>query len=198
MERTLPNKNSRLPTRSELLNTFIPTLQRVCNTIFEAKLFTAAFILAFHAMLRIGEITLFKGNIATSTDLWHFTATSWNSAINPTFLIWTNWASEHALIHIQASNCVTCNSAALHNYVQIRTAKSGPLFILLKAIHWLVINFFTILKLSLNIMAVDSSNYNSYSFRMGAATAFALQGVDSDTIQGSGRWRSNAFHTYIR
>lgn len=142
MERTLPNKNSRLPTRSELLNTFIPTLQRVCNTIFEAKLFTAAFILAFHAMLRIGEITLFKGNIATSTDLWHFTATSWNSAINPTFLIWTNRASEHALIHIQASNCVTCNSAALHNYVQIRTAKASPLFILLKAIHWLVINFF--------------------------------------------------------
>lgn len=69
MERTLPNKNSRLPTRSELLNTFIPTLQRVCDTIFEVKLFTAAFILAFHAMLRIGEITLFKGNIATSTDL---------------------------------------------------------------------------------------------------------------------------------
>lgn len=69
MERTLPNKNSRLPITPELLNTLIPTMLRVCNTIYEAKLFTAAFILAFHAMLRIGEITLFKGNIATSTVL---------------------------------------------------------------------------------------------------------------------------------
>lgn len=64
--KTLHNKDPRLPITLELLNTIIPTLQTVCNTIFEAKLLIVAFTLALQALLRIGEITLSKGNTAAS------------------------------------------------------------------------------------------------------------------------------------
>lgn len=47
-------------------------------------------------------------------------------------------------------------------------------------------------------MGVDSFNYNYHSFRIGASTTLAVQGVNNDTIQGSGRWRYNTFRTYIR
>lgn len=46
----------------DLLNKIMPTLQTVCNTVYETKQFTAAFTKAFHALLRIGEFTVSKGN----------------------------------------------------------------------------------------------------------------------------------------
>lgn len=42
----------------DLLNKIMPTLQTVCNTVYETKQFTKA----FHALLRIGEFTVSKGN----------------------------------------------------------------------------------------------------------------------------------------
>lgn len=60
MQRTLPNKDSRLPNTYKLLHTIIPTLQTVCNTIFKAKLLSAASILTFHALVRISEITVLR------------------------------------------------------------------------------------------------------------------------------------------
>lgn len=46
----------------DLLNKIMPTLQTACNTVYETKQFTAAFTKAFHALLRIGEFTVSKGN----------------------------------------------------------------------------------------------------------------------------------------
>lgn len=70
MQRTTLHKDTRLPITLQLLNKIIPTLQTVCNTIYETKLFTAAFTLAFHALLRIGEFIVYKGN--TPATIIHF------------------------------------------------------------------------------------------------------------------------------
>lgn len=62
MQRTTLRKDTRLLITLELLNKIIPTLQTICNTAYETKLFAAAFTLAFHALWRLGEFKLSKGN----------------------------------------------------------------------------------------------------------------------------------------
>lgn len=62
MLRTTLDKNTPLPITLDLLNLTIPALQTGCNTVYETKLFIATFTLAFHALLRIGEFTVSKGN----------------------------------------------------------------------------------------------------------------------------------------
>lgn len=196
MQRTLPNKDSRLPITLELLNTILPTLQTVCNTIFESKLLTAAFPLAFYALLRIGEITLSKGNTAASILQFHDISLQ-QAEIQLTIRhSKTDQLGIGTILRIPASKGMAC---PLHYVLCTIIYRS----LQLKLVHCSFIlktryQFITILKRCLDVMGVDRSNYNSYSFRIGLATTLALQGVDYNTIQGSGRWCSNAFRTYIR
>ena len=41
-------------------------------------------------------------------------------------------------------------------------------------------------------------NFSSHSFRIGAATVAARNGVPDHLIQSMGRWSSNAYQLYIR
>lgn len=198
MQRTTLHKDTRLPITLQLLNKIIPTLQTVCNTIYETKLFTATFTLAFHALLRIGEFTVSKGNTPATIIQFH-DITMQQTNIQLTIChSKTDQLGVGATLQIPASNGVACPFAAMHAYLHMRTSQTGPLFIHFEGQPLTRYQFITILKRCLNAIGVDSSNYNSHSFRIGAATTLAIQGVHSDVIQGSGRWRSNAFRTYIR
>lgn len=59
---TRSNKDARLPITRELLSKLLTIFPIVCRSQFEAKLFTSAFSLALHGMLRIGELTVNKGD----------------------------------------------------------------------------------------------------------------------------------------
>ena len=49
-----------------------------------------------------------------------------------------------------------------------------------------------------SILGVPHRQYAGHSFRIGAATAAALAGVEDSMIQTLGRWQSSAFLQYIR
>ena len=44
----------------------------------------------------------------------------------------------------------------------------------------------------------NPSRYSSHSFRKGGAVSLQAQGVEDSLIRRSGRWRSDAFHLYVR
>lgn len=46
--------------------------------------------------------------------------------------------------------------------------------------------------------AKGQGNFSSHSFRVGAATVAARNGVPDHLIQALGRWTSNAYQAYIR
>ena len=43
-----------------------------------------------------------------------------------------------------------------------------------------------------------SGNFSSHSFRIGAATVAGRNGIPDLLIQELGRWKGNAFQSYIR
>ena len=44
----------------------------------------------------------------------------------------------------------------------------------------------------------DPTAYSSHSFRKGGAVSLQQQGVEDSIIRRTGRWRSDAFHLYVR
>lgn len=56
--RLLASPDMRRPLTLSVLNDLLDSLSHVCNSFYQHKLFTAMFLLAFHAFLRIGEITV--------------------------------------------------------------------------------------------------------------------------------------------
>ena len=198
MLRTRTHKDSRLPITLQLLQRIIPILQTICCNTYETKLFTAAFTLAFHAFLRIGEFALSKGNIAQTIlqfqdiSLLH---TEVHLIIKRSK---TDQLGVGTTLHIPASNCISCPFVAMHNFLQIHPSKTGPLFTHFGGQPITRYQFVATLTQCLKILGIDSTKYNSHSFRIGAATTLAMQGVGSDTIQAAGRWRSNVFRSYIR
>jgi hypothetical protein len=55
MSKTYKRADIRRPITVEILVDIIRILPQICNSIYEAKLFSAVFVLAFRAFLRIGE-----------------------------------------------------------------------------------------------------------------------------------------------
>jgi len=50
----------------------------------------------------------------------------------------------------------------------------------------------------LQILGEEYTRYKSHSFRIGAATNAAIKGVSVDKIKTAGRWKSDAFKSYIQ
>ena len=60
------------------------------------------------------------------------------------------------------------------------------------------VRFVAKLREVLTTIRVDQSQYAGHSFRIGAATAAAMAGLEESTIRTLGRWNSDAFMLYIR
>ncbi len=58
--------------------------------------------------------------------------------------------------------------------------------------------FQAVLRKALQQCGIKADSFGTHSFRIGAATTAALNGVPAEEIKKMGRWRSNAFQSYIR
>jgi hypothetical protein len=54
------------------------------------------------------------------------------------------------------------------------------------------------LKNALKFLKLNPNDFNTHSFRIGAATSFSVLGKFDDEIKKLGRWKSSAFSNYIR
>ena len=100
-------------------------------------------------------------------------------------------------IHIGLGRAPLCAVQALLAYLSLRGDVPGPLFLLANGqplsrsilTDWLRQIFST---------AGIEGNFSSHSFRIGAATVAARNGIPDHLIQALGRWTSNAYQLYIR
>ena len=100
-------------------------------------------------------------------------------------------------IHIGLGKYPLCAVHALLAYLAIRGDGPGPLFLCQNGqplSRTLLTNWLRQIMASSGI----SGNFSSHSFRIGAATVAGRNGIPGHLIQELGRWKSNAFQSYIR
>ena len=100
-------------------------------------------------------------------------------------------------IHIGRGKYPLCAVEAMLAYLPIRGNSSGPLFLLQSGqplTRVLLTSWIRKIALSSGL----EGNYSSHSFRIGAATTAARNGIPDHAIQALGRWASSAYQLYIR
>ena len=91
-----------------------------------------------------------------------------------------------------------CPVRALTQYIGTRSSAPGPLFLLNNGTPLTRPYLVSHLQTALRQEGLDDTQYNGHSFRIGAATTAAQQGVEDSLIQTLGRWRSDAYKLYIK
>ena len=100
-------------------------------------------------------------------------------------------------VHIGLGRHPLCAVQAMMSYLASRGDTPGPLFLFTNGQPLTRTGLTDWLR---RIMAANQipGNFSSHSFRIGAATVAARNGVPDHLIQTMGRWSSNAYQLYIR
>ena len=91
-----------------------------------------------------------------------------------------------------------CPVTALMPYLAIRGPQKGPLFITETHNYLTQPIFRSLLKELLQQAGLHTEQYNTHSFRIGAATTAKSVGISDYHIKVLGRWQSDAYQRYIR
>ena len=91
-----------------------------------------------------------------------------------------------------------CRIQIMEAYLSVRGATAGPLFLYYPSMPVTRANFNEQLRGSLQFCHFCPKQFKSHSFRIGAATTAAAQGMSESQIRSLGRRSSDAFMKYIR
>jgi site-specific recombinase XerD len=81
------------------------------------------------------------------------------------------------------------------NYLNARSKVhvQGALFCHLNHKYLTRYQVVSVLKNALKFLKLNPNDFNTHSFRIGAATSFSVMGKSNDEIKTLGRWKSSAF-----
>ena len=186
-------QDSRLPITPHILAKLLQASTKTISSLFPRLWFMAMCTLAFHAILRVGEMTVSPNNLTLNSI--HLK----DQVLIINFVQYKHSKrvpSQH-LVKAQPSS-PTCPLRHMQQYLRARGQRPGPLFITEKGEGVPRQVFCTELKTALRFSGYHQERYTSHSFRIGAASSMASQGASDAQIRQAGRWASNAFLTYIR
>ena len=166
----------------------------------------AAMLLCFFGFFRSGEIC------APSPGL--FDAKVHLSFADVTVVVDSSGSPNQLQIHLKRSKtdqlgegmtvCVgktgedLCPVAATLSWMVRRGNSGGPLFHYADGSPLTQQRFVVEVRKALQSIGEDPQRYGGHSFRCGAATIAAEQGIGDATIKLLGRWRSSAYQRYIK
>ena len=101
-------------------------------------------------------------------------------------------------VYIGKTGQLLCPVSALLNYLAVRGCNQGLLFQFANHSPLTKCEFTERFRSILDQAGIDSSLYAGHSFRIGAATTAAANGVEDSLIHTLGRWKSTAYLTYVR
>ena len=100
-------------------------------------------------------------------------------------------------VFLGATHGELCPVAATLDYMVCRGSLGG-LFLFADGSFLTRDRFVNAVRAALERRGVDSSRYAGHSFRIGAATTVAQQGIPDSLIKTLGWWESSAYTVYIR
>ncbi|XP_073768545.1 uncharacterized protein [Danio rerio] len=204
IQKTHPHPpDPRLPITLNILTKCIHTLRKGYQSINTARTLDTMFTLAFFGFLRCSEIT---------------TTSKFNPSIHPTISDLTVLDKETISFFVKQSKTDQIRKghhiyifdipSPIHHFqtllafLQFRKLQDpnprSPLFT--DDYNRPVTRFWfqKHLKEILRLSGLSPDSFSSHSFRIGAATTAAHNGLSQSQIQALGRWSSDAFNSYIR
>ena len=163
----------------------------------------AACCLGLFAFLQSGEMTSPAG--VTFDPDWHLTPmdVAVDSLERLSFIqvtlkgSKTDQACKGIKLYVGRTNNDLCPVAAMLTYLSVRGFDYGPLFTTEQGLPLTCAKLVTLLRAALVAAGIDPMQYSGHSFRTGAATTAAANGVSDATIQTLGRWASDSYVRYI-
>ena len=95
------------------------------------------------------------------------------------------------------TDCAVCPVSAILAYLGIRGAQPGPLFLTGQGKPLTRDQFSSALTTILADIGLPVQDFNTHSFRIGAATSAKQANISDTNIQMLGRWRSDTYKRYI-
>ena len=164
----------------------------------------AASTTCFFGFLRVGEMTVPSHEAFDHSTHLTFNDLALDSPTSPTVMETCLKASKTdpfrkgISIFIGRTNNDLCPVMAMLAYLAKRGGDQGPLFRLNDGRPLTRSHFVTALRAGLSASGIDQSQYCGHSFRIGAATTAAQQGIPDSTIKMLGRWESSDYQLYVR
>ena len=192
--------DKRLPVTAVILRQLVLSLGHTVPSQYERVLVKAMYLLAFHAFLRVGEITASPHNLGYENVQFLFDDRRKLTGCEVSVVLskHSNGKSHILQLNCNTAELVLCPVNALFEYCRLRGSACGPLFAFMDMSPISRRYFTQQFTLSVQWSGLSPRLYKAHSFRIGAATAAASIGVSEDMIQRMGRWSSGAFKKYIR
>lgn len=197
------SSDSRLPITLHILHKLVSAVDKVLSQHFKVTLCRAMFLLAFHAFLRVGEMTTTQNKSSTQIIQVSDVSFSYTQGhVDSMTIIITHF--KHNDLHpftlyipIQGEP-EFCPVRAIQKYIRLNRHTVGPLFQFSDGTPVSRGYFATTLRNTLAFLRLDTDRYKGHSFRIGAATSAAAKGMSEVLIQKLGRWKSGAVNRYVR
>ena len=164
----------------------------------------AACCLAYFGLLRVSEFTTSSPDHFDSTTDLLLSDVALDSRESPTTVQITlkkakndQFRKGHA-IYLGKTTHAVCPVDALVQYLAIRGGIPGPLFLLDNNQSLTRASFSSALKKAFQELHMDHQQFNTHSFRIGAATSAKRAGVSDSHLKAMGRWKSDAYLKYVQ
>lgn len=192
--------DKRLPITKGLLTRLVSVLPDLFTSLYNITLVRAMFTMAFFALLRVGEFTTSSTADHTISDNDIAIKTRKNKPISVCVSLrhFKHSDSPFNLTLQPQKNKSICPVSAVHTFTNMRPKTFGPFFLNESGSPVTTTHFNKILKSCILKLGLDPKLYTSHSFRIGAATLAHKKSFTDSQIRKLGRWRSNAFQSYLR
>ena len=188
-----------------------PDILRAIKAVFAAhpadyanRMYWAAVCLAFFGFLRCGEFTVSDSDSFDPSVHLSVEDVAFDNASNPSSVSVIIKASktdpfrQGVTLYLGKTDKDLCPVLAMSDYLCIRGALPGPLFRLPNGQPLRRKNLIETVRVALTKSGFNASHYSGHSFRIGAATTAAKNGIQDNVIKMLGRWESSAYQLYIR
>ena len=181
----------RLPINKGLLHDMWNILPIIVRDHYMVKMYRSMFTLAYHGLLRPGEVTYTPHAIK----------------VKHVYFVYQN---VHLYLHsskaktgpfpqrvVVAPQPGICPVSDLHTYLQVRPCIPGALF---RKENGLPVHYQELLSLMdklAHFLDLPTDRFKPHSFCIGATTKLHLKGYSPQVIRKIGRWSSAAFQRYI-
>ena len=191
--------DNRLPIDKAILGRLMCSLPFTCPSPQITRLYQAMFSLAFHAFLRVGEMTAQSQSKQNPHLLQVDQLSLGHTSLVVSFSSYKHSQGQTFNLTVQGnSSSLACPVKAMREFLKDRGNGSGPLFCLSPGKPITRSQFNDNLRKALSFCKLSKVTFKAHSFRIGAATTAAAQGLSDSQIRQLGRWKSDAFKKYIR